>query len=304
MGLDAAYGQIAEFIDDEGDWRRPPSTLREWVRERPEAGRYHLYVSLACPWASRTLIARKLKRLEELLPVTIVDPIRDEHGWRFTADDPDPTGATYLSELYERTVPGYDGRISVPVLWDNAEGRIVNNESSELLRMLGGWSDEGPEFYPDAHAGEIDAVNERVYDGLNNGVYRAGFATSQAAYEQAANDVFATLDWIAARLERSRWLIPGTGAPTEAVELDAGADHVAVLRRGVQGDGQMLGFEYLQLQRHRQPILGSAVANADQCLAAFEHGAAGERLQPVEIGQPGRIGIQRPVAPQRLDPFA
>lgn len=216
MDMDAAHGQIAAYISDDGEWRRPPSTLRDWVRERPEPGRYHLYVSLACPWASRVLIARRLKRLEDLLPVTVVDPIRDELGWRFVAGDPDPTGAAYLSELYERTVPGYDGRVSVPVLWDTTEARIVNNESADLLRMLGGWSDAGPDLYPAAHAAEIDAVNERVYDGLNDGVYRAGFAATQDAYEQAASEVFETLDWLAGRLERSRWLIAGTSAPTEA----------------------------------------------------------------------------------------
>lgn len=214
--MDAAHGQIAEFIDERGEWKRPASTLRDWVTERPEPGRYRLYVSLACPWASRTLIARKLKRLEDLVPVTIVDPIRDERGWHFTAEDPDPGGAAFLSELYEHTVPGYDGRVNVPLLWDTVEQRVVNNESADLLRMMGGWSEEGPELYPAAHAAEIDAVNDRIYDGLNNGVYRAGFATTQAAYEHGATDVFATLDWIAERLEQSRWLIPGVAAPTEA----------------------------------------------------------------------------------------
>ena len=216
MDMDAAHGQIAAFIDGNGEWKRPASTLREWVAERPDPGRYHLYVSLACPWASRTLIVRKLKWLEDLLPVTVVDPIRDERGWHFTAEDPDPAGATFLSELYERTIPGYDDRVNVPVLWDTVEQRIVNNESSDLLRMMGGWSDDGPDLYPASHAADIDAVNDRIYEGLNNGVYRAGFATTQTAYEHGATDVFATLDWLAGRLEQSRWLIPGLDAPTEA----------------------------------------------------------------------------------------
>jgi len=135
--------------------------------------------------------------LEGLLGMTVVDPIRDERGWRFTAQDPDPVnGFAYLAQAYEASTPGYRGRVTVPVLWDVEQGRIVNNESADLLRMLDAWSDDGPRLYPEPLRSEIDAIDERVYEQVNNGVYRTGFATSQAAYDEAVADVFAGLDWL------------------------------------------------------------------------------------------------------------
>ncbi|MEI2702912.1 MAG: glutathione S-transferase C-terminal domain-containing protein [Baekduia sp.] len=213
MSAEAQYGKES---GGDGSFNRQQSAFREHVTERPEPGRYHLYVSLACPWASRILIARKLKQLEELLTVTVVDPIRDERGWRFT-DEPDPVnGFEFLAEAYEQTQPGFSDRVTVPVLWDIAEGRIVNNESAELLRMLNGWSSDGPDLYPETHRAEIDELNERIYNTLNNGVYRAGFATRQAAYEEGVRGVFETLAWLSERLAGQRWLVAGNDQPTEA----------------------------------------------------------------------------------------
>ncbi len=213
MTSEAQYGK--ETAED-GSFVRQQSAFREQIWDRPEPGKYHLYVSYACPWASRTLIARKLKGLEDLLPVTIVDPIRDEKSWRFTYE-PDPVaGMEYLSEAYERTQPGFDDRVTVPVLYDLETGTVANNESAELIRFFNAWSDEGPDLYPEAHRAEIDEVNERVYGGLNNGVYQAGFATTQSAYERGANKVFETLAWMSERLKDQRWLVAGTGEPTEA----------------------------------------------------------------------------------------
>ena len=183
-----------------------------------EPGRYHLYVSLACPWAHRIVIARVLKRLEDVISMTVVDPIRDERGWAFT-DEPDPhQGFAFLAEAYRATDPSFDGRVTVPVLWDTETNAIVNNESSELLRMLNSafdaWGDRSVDLYPEALRAEIDALNETVYDTINNGVYRAGFATTQAAYEEAVLPLFETLDWLEAKLQSSRYL---TGdAVTEA----------------------------------------------------------------------------------------
>jgi putative glutathione S-transferase len=193
--------------DDEGRFVRQSSAFREIVAERPEPGRYHLYVSLACPWASRAVIVRRLKGLEDVLPMTVVDPVRDERGWRFTAEEPDPVnGYAFLREAYLESDPSYDARVTVPVLYDTVERRIVNNESGDITRMLNGWSDEGPDLAPADLLDEIEAINERVYRQVNNGVYRAGFATSQAAYDEAVRDVFEGLDWLDERLATRRYL--------------------------------------------------------------------------------------------------
>ena len=195
-----------------GAWRRAPSRFRDRV-PAVEAGRYELYVSYACPWAHRTIIARRLMGLEEAIGMSVVDPIRDERGWAFTGGEyvDEVNGFAFLSEAYDATDPRYRGRVSTPVLWDREEGRIVNNESADILRML--VTDFAPlaehpvELYPEALAGEIDALEDELYAGLNNAVYEAGFARSQAAYEEAARRVFATLDGLEARLRRSRYLV-------------------------------------------------------------------------------------------------
>jgi putative glutathione S-transferase len=202
---------VPQFVNEsatDGRFVRQDSRFRERVDERPEPGRYHLYVSLACPWASRAIIVRRLKGLEDVLPMTIVDPVRDERGWRFDPERPDPVNhSTFLSEAYEATQPGYDGRVSVPVLFDTQTNRIVNNESADIIRMLNGWSDEGPDLVPEDLRGAIDEINERVYRDVNNGVYQAGFATTQQAYEEAYDALFDTLGWLDELLATRRYLL-------------------------------------------------------------------------------------------------
>ncbi|MDP9400028.1 MAG: glutathione S-transferase family protein [Actinomycetota bacterium] len=208
----------------DGRFERQASRFRNRVEpggaHPPEAGRYHLYVSFACPWAHRTIIGRRLKGLEEAISLSEVDPIRDERGWAFTGGRyTDPVnGFRFLSEAYRATDPDFDGRVSVPVLWDKAAGRIVNNESADVLRMLdsawGELAEDRVQLYPEPLRDEIDAWNERVYATVNNGVYRTGFATTQAAYDDAFEALFATLDELEGHLATRRFLVGP--APTEA----------------------------------------------------------------------------------------
>jgi len=203
-----------------GRFERQSSAFRKWVRHRDpehpdpehpaEPGRYRLYVSHACPWAHRTLIYRGLKGLEDELAVTVVHPEMLEHGWEFRDGCEEPLfGARYLYEIYLKADPSYSGRVTVPVLFDQVKGTIVNNESSEIIRML----DEelgrgrGPDLRPMELREEIDALNPRIYKDVNNGVYRAGFATTQEAYDEAVAGVFDALDWLEARLEGRRFLV-------------------------------------------------------------------------------------------------
>ncbi|MGQ7793558.1 glutathione S-transferase family protein [Faunimonas sp. B44] len=210
----------------DGQFVRPQSRFRNWITPdgRPgpsgaggfpaEPGRYHLYVSYACPWAHRTLLYRSLLGLDSSIGVSVVHPVNIVEGWDFS-DFPGSTGdrlhgAGYLHELYARVDPAYSGRVSVPVLWDAAAGTIVNNESSEIIRMLGANSEalggRPCDYRPPALEGEIDQVNEIVY-AVNNGVYRCGFAKSQAAYDAAAERLFGALDALEARLGRSEYLV-------------------------------------------------------------------------------------------------
>lgn len=206
--------QPVQAKDEKGGFVRQISSFRNWVTPdgRPgptgeggfkaEAGRYHLYVALICPWASRTLIGRKLKGLEEAISVSVVEPALSKQGWRF-GDYPGATndlinGATYMHEIYTKADPHFTGRATVPVLWDKQKDTIVNNESSDILRMLNdGFGDlarNDIDLYPADKRDEIDSFNARIYPALNNGVYRAGFATTQTAYEEAFNEVFDCLD--------------------------------------------------------------------------------------------------------------
>jgi putative glutathione S-transferase len=205
-----------------GRFVRKDAAFRDVVGSEPgarflaERERYHLYVSLACPWAHRVLIVRALKGLEEVLPISVVDPLMADQGWVFS-DGPgcirDPLfGAEQLHSIYRRAKPRYTGRVTVPVLWDKKEGTIVNNESSEILRMLNAAFDglatrTLADLYPLSLRAEIDAVNERVLDTVNNGVYKAGFATTQEAYEAAFAPLFETLAWLDARLAGRRFLL-------------------------------------------------------------------------------------------------
>jgi glutathionyl-hydroquinone reductase len=203
---------------ERGRFVRQASAFRDRVTE-PEPGRYHLYISWACPWAHRTAIARRLKGLEDVVSMSAVDPYRDARGWAFTGGEyADPVnGWSYLSEAYAATDPAFAGRVSVPVLWDRAAGRIVNNESADLLRILQEDFPQatGPDLYPRAAREEIDALNDRIYDTVNNGVYKAGFATDQAVYEEEVRALFETLGMLEERLATRRHLA-GTPEPTEA----------------------------------------------------------------------------------------
>jgi putative glutathione S-transferase len=182
---------------------------------RAEADRYHLYAALGCPWATRVLITRKLKRLEDVVSVVIAEAAISDQGWRFggapDADRDTVNGATYLHEIYTRADPHFTGRATVPALWDKQRKTIVNNESADLVRMFnsgfGKLADASTDLYPEDLRDSIDALNAEVYESLNNGVYRAGFATTQLAYEEAFAGVFATLDALERRLEAGPFLM-------------------------------------------------------------------------------------------------
>ncbi len=212
---------------EDGAFHRKPSAFRNWVTAdgsagpsgeggfEAEAGRYHLYVSLACPWAHRTLILRKLKGLERAIDVSVVHWLMGEMGWELRTGDGatgDPLyGFDYLHQLYQKADPSFTGRVTVPVLWDKQRETIASNESAEIIRMLNSEFDaaaEHPEldFYPEALQDDIEAVNERVYHTVNNGVYKCGFATAQDAYDKAFGELFDTLDWLEERLGRQRYL--------------------------------------------------------------------------------------------------
>lgn len=211
--------------DEEGGFVREASSFRNWITPdgkggfAAKAGRYHLYVALICPWACRTLMARKLKGLESVVSVSVVDPRITPKVWRFGGFDgclpgaePDPLYASdYLYELYQRAKPDYSGQITVPVLWDKQRETIVNNESSEIIRIFnsgfGDLADGRIDLYPAALREEIDQVNERLYERFNNGVYRAGFAETQQAYSSAVRDVFDSLDFIEQRLQGEAFLV-------------------------------------------------------------------------------------------------
>jgi glutathionyl-hydroquinone reductase len=207
---------------DDGTFRHPETAFRDHVTAdggsgyRAEAGRYHLYVSYACPWAHRTIIYRHLKGLEDAVSMTVVDPERDERGWAITdapGTTPDPVNHfAFLSESYAATDPEYAGRISVPVLWDRRSRRIVNNESAEIIRMFEREFDafaQHPErhYLPDDLRAEIDELNEFVYENVNDGVYRTGFARTQEAYEHGFGRLFDALDALDARLATRRYLM-------------------------------------------------------------------------------------------------
>lgn len=210
----------------DGRFQRETAQHRNWITPdgapgptgtggfAAEPGRYHLYVSLACPWAHRTLIARSLKGLESLIEVSVVSWLMRENGWTFDR----ATGSTgdalndlgFLYQRYQQDNPRYTGRVTVPMLWDKRQQRIVSNESADILRMFNsafdGLTGSTLNLYPEPLRGEIDALNARIYPRVNNGVYRAGFATTQDAYEEAYDELFAELDWLEQRLGRQRYL--------------------------------------------------------------------------------------------------
>ncbi|MGY2735807.1 glutathione S-transferase family protein [Sphingomonas sp. UYP23] len=217
-----AKWQPVQATDAKGGYVRQVSSFRNWITPdgaagptgsdgfKAEAGRYHLYVALICPWASRAVIARKLKQLESVISMSVVEPILTDEGWRFgdyPGSDRDVlNGATYLHELYTTVDPHFTGRATVPVLWDKQRKTIVNNESADIMRMInsgfGTLAGGGLDLYPEALRADIDALNDHLYSRLNHGVYGAGFATTQIAYEEAFAGVFLELDELEDRLSR------------------------------------------------------------------------------------------------------
>lgn len=213
-----------------GRFEREDAGFRNWVTVNGSAGptgvggfkaepdRYHLYVSLACPWAHRTLVYRKLKGLEQIIPISVVNPYMGENGWTFAEGEgviPDPLiNADYAYELYIKAKPNYTGRVTVPILWDKKTNTIVSNESSEIIRMFNSAFDEvgalAGDFSPASLLPEIDDINAFVYTTINNGVYKAGFSTTQEAYEEAVIELFAALDTLEARLADKRYLTGST----------------------------------------------------------------------------------------------
>jgi len=225
--------------DDAGRFIRQTSQFRNWITAdgspgptgrggfAAEPGRYHLYVALICPWASRTLMVRRLKGLGKLITVTVAEPFLTDRGWRF-GDYPGAgrdavSGATHLHEIYSRADPGYTGRATVPVLWDKKQGTIVSNESADIIRMLNHafdrFTDPDLDLYPPDLERDIDRLNGELYDNLNNGVYQAGFAGSQAAYEEAYYKVFAMLDELEERLGDGRTYLFGNRLTESDVRL-------------------------------------------------------------------------------------
>jgi putative glutathione S-transferase len=217
MGTSSGAFSLGSERDDDGSFKRQVSSFRAFVADEDsdfpvEPGRYHLYVARACPWAHRTVIGRELMGLQDAISVSFVDPIRDERGWRFSGGgylDP-VNGFGYLSEAYLRSEPDYAARVTVPVLWDKRGGTIVNNESADILRMLSTafapLADHPVELVPERLRGEIEALNQLIYENVNNAVYKAGFATAQRVYEREVLSLFQTLDELDLRLADRRFL--------------------------------------------------------------------------------------------------
>lgn len=236
MGLLVDGQWIDQWYDTKksgGKFVRSEAQFRNWITAdgsagpsgvggfKAEAGRYHLYVSLACPWAHRTLIFRALKGLEEMISVSVVHAYMAENGWTFdkdldnseafSAQGDDLFGSDFMYQIYTKADPDYSGRVTVPVLWDKVQNTIVSNESSEIIRMLNSAFDgigaKAGDYWPAPLRDEIEAVNERVYHSVNNGVYKSGFATTKEAYEEAFDALFESLDWLERRLDGQRYLV-------------------------------------------------------------------------------------------------
>jgi putative glutathione S-transferase len=220
MMIDGEWRTEKYEQDEKGRFRRNPTTFRNWIKAdnssdfKPEGDRYHLYVSYACPWAHRTLIMRQLKGLEDAISLSVVDPLMAEEGWEFSdfpGSIPDTVnGANYLREIYAKADPKYTGRVTVPILWDKQNNTIVNNESREIIRMFdtefGTVAKKKDSLYPQELQAEIDKTIDAIYNPINNGVYRAGFARSQEAYEEAVQELFAALDYWEGILAKQAYL--------------------------------------------------------------------------------------------------
>jgi len=231
MGLLVDGKWVDQWYDTKasgGKFVRSEAQFRNWITAdgnagpsgkagfTAESGRYHLYVSLACPWAHRTLIFRELKDLTNHISISVVHPDMLTEGWTFETDDHGATGDTlfgnsFAHQIYTRADPTYSGRVTVPILWDKHQNTIVSNESSEIIRMFNtafnGLTDNTLDFWPENQRDAIEEVNQRIYSNVNNGVYKSGFATSQEAYEAGVKPLFETLDWLEQRLENSRYLM-------------------------------------------------------------------------------------------------
>jgi putative glutathione S-transferase len=204
---------------NDGRFVRPSTSFRNWITADGTSsfaaapGRYHLYVSYACPWAHRTLIFRTLKGLTDMVSVSVVEPLMGADGWTLAEGADAVLGARFLYDVYRAADPAYTGRVTVPVLWDKQTGTIVSNESADIIRMFNSAFDAvgaAPgDYYPEPLRDDIDALNARIYDTVNNGVYRAGFATRQGAYDEAVTALFSSLDWLEDRLSRQRHLTGG-----------------------------------------------------------------------------------------------
>jgi glutathionyl-hydroquinone reductase len=226
---DAPQAQFPDEQSEKGQFVRQQDAFREWVTADgrsgfpAQPGRYHLYVSWACPWAHRTIIFRRLKRLEAVIGMTVVDPVRDERGWAFRegpGHSKDPiNGFEFLAEAYLATDPSYQGRVTVPALWDKQTRRIINNSDDDLLRILNGefnaFTTSDLDLCPVEHRSAIDRLNGLIYENVNDGVYRAGFATAQSAYEQAAYSLFETLDQLDGMLSERRYLFGDSPLETD-----------------------------------------------------------------------------------------
>ena len=213
--------QVDELATSNGHFKRKESTFREWVRAEgdsdfiAEPHRYHLYISLACPWASRALIFRKLKKLEDIISLSIVDPVVRDNGWEFSEYSnciPDIINSTnYLHEVYTLADPSYTGRVTVPVLWDKKMRTIVSNESSEIIRMFNSefnaFTEDTVDYYPKNLRPEIDKINDFVYNNINNGVYKCGFATTQEAYNEAYDALFEAIETLEDHFSINNYLV-------------------------------------------------------------------------------------------------
>jgi putative glutathione S-transferase len=302
---------LARETGDDGSFRRQESTFRRWVGAgefRAEAGRYHLYVARACPWAHRTIIARRLMGLEAAIGISFVDPLRDERGWAFTGGEyaDRVNGFGLLAEAYAATDPAYGARVTVPVLWDTRTGVIVNNESADILRMLetvfAPLAEHPVELYPEPLRTEIDQLNAHIYEAVNNGVYKAGFAQRQQVYEHEVRSLFAALDDLDQRLSARRFLFGEEIVETDIrlfttlVRFDAvyqihfkcslrkllEYEHLWPYARDLYqhpGFGETVSFEEIRAHYYRtHPMINPSGLVALQPLASFEEPAGRERL--------------------------
>ncbi|GEO83345.1 MULTISPECIES: glutathione S-transferase family protein [Alphaproteobacteria] len=310
--------QPVQATDAKGGFVRQTSGFRNWVTVdgdagptgtggfKAEAGRYHLYVALICPWASRTLIGRKLKGLEDVISVSVVEPALTDFGWRFgdfPGADRDPqNGATYLHEIYTKADPAYTGRATVPVLWDKKTGTIVNNESADILRMMnsgfGSLARNDIDLYPEALRAEIEALNAEIYPKFNNGVYRAGFATTQVAYEEAFADVFAMLETLESHLSDGRAYLSGERITEADVRLFVTLVRFDAAYHGLFKCNLQRLADYAALSAYMLRILALPGVRETVSIAHIKHG-----YYSIKALNPNRIVPVGPDLPG-LDPVA